>query len=89
MKDAETPVFTRVFGVFYVRTAKILVAKRLSISKRISKNFLEIFLEMHPCLCGCFRGGCAPKAKHNIKVKTEKPRSARSSRENPQPIILR
>ena len=46
MKDAETPVFTRVFGVFYVRTAKFLVAKSISISKRISKNFLEIFLEM-------------------------------------------
>ena len=55
MKDAETPVFTRVFGVFYVRTAKFLVAKSISISKRISKKFLEIFLEMHPRLCGC---GC-------------------------------
>ena len=22
MKDAETPVFTRVFGVFYIRTAE-------------------------------------------------------------------
>ena len=55
MKDAETPVFTRVFGVFYIRTAKILVAKSISISKRISKNFLEIFLEMGSRLCGC---GC-------------------------------
>ena len=55
MKDAETPVFTRVFGVFYVRTAKNLVAKSQSISKRISKNFLEIFLEMGSRLCGSRR----------------------------------
>ena len=55
MKDAETPVFTRVFGVFYIRTAKILVAKSISISKRISKNFLEIFLEMGSRLCGSRR----------------------------------
>ena len=55
MKDAETPVFTRVFGVFYVRTAKFLVAKSLSISKRISKKFLEIFLEMGSRLCGSRR----------------------------------
>jgi hypothetical protein len=34
---------------------KILAPKHTSISKRISKKFLEIFLEMHPCLCGC---GC-------------------------------
>lgn len=54
VKDAETPMFTRVFGVFYIRTSKILVAKGLSISKRISKKFLEIFLEMHTRLCGSF-----------------------------------
>ena len=61
MKDAETPVFTRVFGVFYVRTAKNLVAKSISISKRISKNFLEIFLEMGSRLCG---------SRHHIKGTT-------------------
>ena len=55
LKDAETPVFTRVFGSFLFEPRKILAPKHTSISKRISKKFLEIFLEMHPCLCGC---GC-------------------------------
>ena len=66
IKDAETTVFTRVFGVFYIRTSKILVAKSLSISKRISKKFLEIFLEMHTRLCGWFWGGCRGNAYFRI-----------------------
>ena len=66
MKDAEIPVFTRVFGVFYIRNAKFLVEKSISISKRISKKFLEIFLEMGSRLCGCFQGGFCVNAYFRI-----------------------
>lgn len=52
MKEAETPVFARIFSSFSFEPQKILVRESLSISKRISKKFLEIFLEMHTRLCG-------------------------------------
>ena len=55
MKDAETPVFTRVFGSFLFEPRKILAPKHTSISKNISKKFLEIFLEMGSRLCGSRR----------------------------------
>lgn len=52
IKEAETQVFARAFSSFSFEPQKILVRERLSISKRISKKFLEIFLEMHTRLCG-------------------------------------
>jgi len=52
IKEAETPVFTRVFGSFFVRTSKILTPQGIAIFKNISKNFSEIVLEMHTRLCG-------------------------------------